>query len=223
MSQVASTPAGAPVAPVAPQQAARAGAQEMYQAMRAQRRELGRQLEGLEQKRSELSRELQGTEGVDRKGIEQRLTEIDQRIAETDKQVAAADAGVAQAAAVPGAAVELPRPPREGPPEEFFVLSGIFIVAVLMPLSIAMARRIWRRGAAAAVAASALPRELFDRFTRLEQAVDAVAVEMERVGEGQRFVTSVLADPAGARALGAGAAEPIDVRQRERVAQRRTE
>lgn len=32
------------------------------------------------------------------------------------------------------------------------------------------------------------------RMERVEQAVDAIAVELERVGEGQRFVTKLLAD-----------------------------
>ena len=49
--------------------------------------------------------------------------------------------------------------------------------------------------------------DLDDRLIRLEQAVDAVAVEVERVGEGQRYVT---------RILGAGAAEPIEARAAER-------
>lgn len=34
-----------------------------------------------------------------------------------------------------------------------------------------------------------------ERMTRLENAVDAIAVEMERIGEGQRFVTKLLAEP----------------------------
>lgn len=33
-----------------------------------------------------------------------------------------------------------------------------------------------------------------DREQRLEQAIDAIAVELERVGEGQRFVNKLLAD-----------------------------
>ncbi len=37
------------------------------------------------------------------------------------------------------------------------------------------------------------------RMEHLEQAVDAIAVELERVGEGQRFVTKLLADRASAR------------------------
>jgi hypothetical protein len=35
-----------------------------------------------------------------------------------------------------------------------------------------------------------------DRLARLETAIDAIAVEMERIGEGQRFVTKLLAEPA---------------------------
>jgi hypothetical protein len=32
------------------------------------------------------------------------------------------------------------------------------------------------------------------RLERVEQALDAIAVEMERVGEGQRFLTKILSD-----------------------------
>ena len=37
---------------------------------------------------------------------------------------------------------------------------------------------------------------LEERITRIEQAVDAIAVEVERVGEGQRFVTKLLSEGA---------------------------
>ena len=39
-----------------------------------------------------------------------------------------------------------------------------------------------------------LPRQTVDndRLQRLEQAVDTIAVEVERLGEGQRFVTKLL-------------------------------
>jgi hypothetical protein len=33
-----------------------------------------------------------------------------------------------------------------------------------------------------------------ERMSRLEQAIDAIAVELERIGEGQRFVTKLLAE-----------------------------
>jgi hypothetical protein len=36
--------------------------------------------------------------------------------------------------------------------------------------------------------------ELEARLERIEQAVDTIAIEMERIGEGQRFVTKLLAE-----------------------------
>ncbi|MFI5228799.1 MAG: hypothetical protein ACHQWU_07005 [Gemmatimonadales bacterium] len=36
--------------------------------------------------------------------------------------------------------------------------------------------------------------KLDERIARLEHAVDVIAVEMERVGEGQRFLTKVLVE-----------------------------
>jgi hypothetical protein len=45
------------------------------------------------------------------------------------------------------------------------------------------------------VAAAALPMPNFEeRFSQLQQSVDAIAVEVERIAEGQRFSTKLLAD-----------------------------
>jgi hypothetical protein len=192
----------------------------VYEAFKAQRAELRNQLENLEDKRRDLSNRLEEpmVGGADRKGLEQRITEIDGRIAAVDKQIAESEAQIARAAAVPGAVVP-PKPiRREGPPEELYVLSGMFIVLVLLPLSIAAARRIWKRGVATI---TKLPAELTERFTRLEQGMDAVAVEIERIGEGQRYMARLLGEDSPLRAVGAGAAEPVDVKARETDAQYR--
>lgn len=50
------------------------------------------------------------------------------------------------------------------------------------------------------------------RLERLEQAVEAIAIEIERVSEGQRFVTKMLADRAGD--LPQGEAVPVKAAQR---------
>ena len=80
------------------------------------------------------------------------------------------------------------------------------------------------------------------RLERLEEAVDTIAVEMERVSEGQRFMTKIMTgDASGAAAessasgapavnrgqplpaLGAGSPEPIVVQnQRDEVRVRRS-
>ena len=197
-------------------------ANQMLEAARAQRNELRNQLERAEERRSDLTQELTQTsssDGATRAGLEARIRDTDARIAELDKQIAVSDQQVAQASAVPGATDEpfRPREVRQGPPEEFFVLGGVFTIFVLMPMAIAMSRRLWKR--AGAPVSSEMPAELTDRLNRMEQAIDAVAVELERVGEGQRYVTRVFTEQQ--RALGAGAAEPIEVRHREAIQQSR--
>ncbi|HZI99300.1 MAG TPA: hypothetical protein VFD22_01470 [Gemmatimonadaceae bacterium] len=195
-----------------------ASAYDVYQAFRAQRRVLGNQLDDLQNQRDNLSRELQ-TEGLnvaDKKGLEQRITTVDERINALDKQIADADVQVAKAAAVPGAAVDPPEPPRTGPPEEFWVLTAIFGSIVLIPLTIAYARRIWRKGA---TVVTNIPKELTDRLMRVEQTVEASAIEIERIGEGQRFMTRLFTEgPQAAHALPSAAqhvvpsGKPGDVR-----------
>lgn len=190
----------------------------VHEAARNQRSELRDQLEGLEDQRSDLARQLRapGVEGADQKGLEARIAALDQRIADVEKQIAAADANVARTAAIPGAIVpDPPRPPEPGPPEEFWVLSGILIFVVGLPLSIAYARRIWKKSVGTV---TALPQDIYERFNRIDQAIDAVAIEVERVGEGQRYLTRAHEQQ---RVLGAGAAERVEAGEREREQQHR--
>lgn len=186
--------------------------QAIYEALRNQRSELRNQLERLEDQRRDLAGQLANTpqsETALRSGLEARIAQIDQRIVATDGRIAEAEAAVARAAAVPGAVVPPPPRPREpGPPEEFWVIAGLILVPSAFILTVAWSRRIWRRGAQIV---SAIPQEVYDRFTRVEQAIDSVAVEVERIGEGQRYLTRVLAE----RQIGAGPAQPVEVRQRE--------
>lgn len=181
-------PAAPPAARSAPSSA------EMYRARQAQREVLGDQMRSLENRRSELVERMKSgnPSAADRAGTEKRISDIDQRIADVDKQIATADAEVSKAAAIPGATVQPPQPRRNGPPEEFYALSALFLVIAVLPMSIALARRVWRRSAAVTVKAST---ELQERMNSIERAVDAVAVEVERIGEGQRFVTQILANP----------------------------
>lgn len=202
LPQQAAPPQPAPV--LAPVQVTVGGTplsspQSIYQAFREQRRELSRQLESLEDQRQSLASELTTTGSTDasRKGIEQRITAMDERIIALDKQIAEADAQVARAAAVPGAAVDPPEPPRNGPPEEVYMLGGMFIVFVMLPISIAYARRIWRRSAKVI---TTFPKELSDRLLHVEQSVEATALEVERIGEGQRFLTKLFTEGAQSQA-----------------------
>jgi hypothetical protein len=185
------------------------GAAAVYRGFRAQREELSDQLNNLQDTRSELMRELEQlpANAAGRAGIEARIAGIDGRIAAMDKTMADADAQVAKAAAVPGAIVEPPRIERSGPPEEAYIVGTIFMFVFLLPLSIAYARRIWKRGS---VIVQAFPKEIGERLGRLEQGMEATAIEIERIGEGQRFLTKLFTESTTARAIGAPAGAMVE-------------
>ena len=70
------------------------------------------------------------------------------------------------------------------------MITGIVMV-LGVPLVIVHARKLWSRDSAA----RAEPSSMSDhRLERIEQAIDAMAVEVERIAEGQRFVTKLLSD-----------------------------
>ena len=213
MIQQTPKPALAPTAPVLAAGARSApSASAIYEGLKAQRRELNNQLDELQSTRREITSQMEDVSSgsTEHKALETRMTEIDSRIATADKMLASNAAQIAQAAAIPGAVVEAPRVIDRGPPEEAYVLGGLFMILVFFPLSVALARRIWRRSAAVV---TSFPKEITERLSRMEQAVEATAVEVERIGEGQRFLTRLFTEGEGARAIGAGTAQPLEWKQ----------
>lgn len=80
-------------------------------------------------------------------------------------------------------------------------LAGMFMVIVVsvgIPLIVMLGKKWEREGKQ-----QRLNPDLATRLERIEQAVDAIAIEVERISEGQRFTTRLLSDklPADALAL----------------------
>ena len=69
----------------------------------------------------------------------------------------------------------------------FFITMAAIIIG--LPLARAFARRMDRRGAGAQI-----PNEITSQLTHLNQAVDAIALEVERISEGQRFTARLLSE-----------------------------
>src|SRR5438477_1822792 len=69
----------------------------------------------------------------------------------------------------------------------FFLMIAAIIIG--LPLARAFARRMDRRGGAAQI-----PNEISSQLTHLNQAVDAIALEVERISEGQRFSARLLSE-----------------------------
>jgi hypothetical protein len=70
----------------------------------------------------------------------------------------------------------------------FFLMVAVIIIG--LPLARAFARRMDRKAAAPAQ----VPAEVSAQLNHLSQAVDAIALEVERITEGQRFTTRLLAE-----------------------------
>ncbi len=184
--------------------------QRLLDAAKSQQAELLRQLRGLEGRREDVLDEINssGTPEAALPGLQARLAELDARISALDAQVAEADALVVQRTAVPGAV-----PPRNenvsnGPPDGLIAIPIVFTIFVLFPLAIGYARRLWKRGA---TVIAPVPAEVRNRLDQMGDAVESMALEVERIGEGQRFLTRVMTE--NRRELGAGAMQPVAVPQ----------
>lgn len=189
----AAADANAPVvARVAPRTAAELAA------LREQRKSLSDQLVSAQGRRRDVAQALERAhDPVNQAGLQQRLQVLDRRILQLESDIAETGRLIttAPAVAVVGTEASRFRPPNfdRGPSES--VVAIVFIVSVCLPLAIALAKILVRRTRVAAPDPAL--REAAARLARLEQAVDAIAVEVERVSEGQRFVTRLLADTRG--------------------------
>ena len=72
-------------------------------------------------------------------------------------------------------------------PIAFFVM--VAVTAIGVPLARAFARRMERQPIAPTISP-----ELGAQIARMEQAIDSIAIEVERISEGQRFTTKLLAE-----------------------------
>jgi len=187
------------------------------QALRQRGSELSRQLNSVNNRRDQLASQLEDAQGANRAGIEARITQLDQRIMGIEADIA--QNGRLLAAAPASALVNSNSETR--PPTPFGLnpgqVTGIGIVGTIFvgfPIAIAVARNIWRRGGRHA--APAVAPESTERMERLEQAVDAIAIEVERISEGQRYMTRLLSEgSAPALPVGQKVAEPVRLPERE--------
>ena len=82
-------------------------------------------------------------------------------------------------------------PPRaENVAVSFFVMLAVIIIG--SPIVRAIARRIEK----GAPVAAPIPVEMKNQLQLISQSVDAIAIEVERISEGQRFAAKLLADRA---------------------------
>lgn len=185
----------APGQPIALPQAVQGVPQtaEAVRAMRAQRTELSNQLNSAQGRRDDIVEQLREASPAERPGLEARLKVLDDRIVEVEQEIARTGELIAQA---PGEYLSRGSTIQQVGSGNMQMTSGditgiavVFTIFVLAPIAITIARLIWKR---ATSAPPKLDAETQERLRRLESAVDTVAIEVERISEGQRFMTKLL-------------------------------
>ena len=219
------------------------------EALQTQLAEITGQLAGWRAERSMLQQQLRNNRSdvTNRPEVVARYADLSAKIARGEADI---DRLRSQVATLQGVSrnqvndvgvIVPPSPPfqRRGPdPDMMFGMGFVLAMSLVLPISIALAKRIWR---GKRDTGPIIEDRVSARMDRLEQAVDTIAVEIERISEGQRFVTKVLAErpvatnnaptapetnnaaglaePKPFLALGAGPIEPIRMAERQAVRQ----
>lgn len=203
--------------------------------------QLSDQLRSARSRRTELARQYEVATGANKSGLAQQLQILDGRIAQIEVDIGyvsylKTQMPLSTTTSTPPPAFDFG--PRLGSyPNLLPIVLAFFL---LVPVSMAASKWFWRRSRPPVTP----PRwnETSERLERVEQAVETIAIEIERVSEGQRYISRLLSErmsdgaaangtasgagvngPHALPALGAGSAEAIlGHQQREEVRVRRS-
>jgi hypothetical protein len=194
------------------------------------RSELESQMRSLTNRRQELYSQRQRMGRLEGQGHDNRIALIDEQTTQIEREVLQLNAAIAQGTATVGAigdgeqfagtsamSNQLIRDVRNGASDA--VVEAMFgSAAGLLAIYIVwrgFRRWIWKKKPVPVVTAAAVP-DQSPRLEQLQQSVDVIALEVERISEAQRFLAKVLNE----RALGAGEAQPVSAKSREAIPER---
>lgn len=213
-----------PAPPVLPQAADAAVASPSLDGMSRSgllslRDEIGKQLTSAMSRREALAHDLSPTNTLAQDGVLAHIKQLDGRILQLEADLANVGRKISDQTTTSQSLLPPPLPgsnPFGISSDDMIPIVVVFTIFVLCPIALSFSRMLWKRGSRPP--APAAPRDADLRLERVEQAVDAIAVEIERISEGQRFVTQLLSKPAP-NALGVPqpVAEPIRIVSREEV------
>ena len=108
------------------------------------------------------------------------------------------------------AQMQIPMPPSgpQIPFEVVMIAKSFFTTLVFIALGIPIIRALSRRFIDRPAPAPLIAGDLSQRLERIEQAVDSIAIEVERISEAQRFTTKLLTQGGAAAGITGGPAQP---------------
>jgi hypothetical protein len=190
-----------------------------YRLLVSKRSQLSDQLISATGRRNDLAAQLLTTDASARDGIQARLKVLDDRIVRLEMEIDQTGQQVANAAPqIMSSTTISPSRFMDRMGDQIVPIAGMLSLFVLFPLAIALARSIWRRSASAGRPVPA-DHGTQQRLEQIQQAIDSIAIEVERISENQRFVTKMVSERE--RVIGAGAAEPLRSSVRSGVASER--
>jgi hypothetical protein len=163
---------------------------EEFRALEEKRSDLSDQLISVQNRRNGLAEQLKTADPSARSGIEARLKVLDDRLVFLENELAVTGQQISNTPMAVRASTQVPGRVMDKLAEEIIPVTAILSVFVLGPLALAFARILWKR--ASVPARPAIDADAHRKLEHLMQAVDTIAIEVERISESQRFVTKVL-------------------------------
>jgi hypothetical protein len=165
-------------------------------AIRDRRSDISNQLTSAMNRRENLTEELSDAPPSAQPGILSQIQLLDSRIIAIERDMEASGQMLRTGLTVDnGTTLVAPSQGRfiDNLSQEAQIAMGVsFSVFFLLPIAIGFMRLMARRARRGQAAPSSPQQD--QRMERLEQAVDAIALEIERVGESQRYQQKVLAE-----------------------------
>lgn len=180
--------------------------------IREQRSEMSNQLTSAQGRREELLDELRTAPPGTEQGLRDQYQVLSDRIVAIENDIEASGRVLRTGQVPVGITLVPPRSFNTGNRTDDAERGAAMAALILVPIgAIYMWRAVRRRrrGGRREVEVNA---EHEARFERLEQAVDAIALEIERVGESQRYQTKLLAEANLMPAMGVAQKEPVRAR-----------
>jgi len=162
----------------------------------SQRRMLNEQLEQATDQRKDLFEQMNAAPAEAKAGFQAELNVISDRIVQLESSLNVIGQEIAGASpALMSMAEEPSSPPDNSGNFEDGVAAGVFSTLGGVTVLLLLGRWIWKRFVRRDVPSPRrLPAEDSERLKRLENGIEAMAIEIERISEGQRFVTRLMSE-----------------------------
>ena len=173
------------------------------EALRSKADELKLQINDLSHRKSQLTdASTRRNAFLDRPALDKAVADVQHQLASAEIQLESTKQRIddlteqrdmARAFSLGGpATIATTAPPAETFPRPNDIMAILGGGAVLMfPLVLVLARRLWVRGTPRT---ATVDLEHSPRLQRMEQAIESIALEVERIGEAQRFTTKLLSE-----------------------------